>query len=113
MSITGCGTGRGVPHAIGGSAAGSETVLLALDNLSSATNHNGGALAFGTDGKLYIASGDNATGSNAQSFSTVKGKILRINADGTIPSDNPFFGSASGNNRAMSAWATAVTLARS
>src|SRR6185503_4918290 len=40
--------------------AGSETILLELNNLSSATNHNGGALHFGNDGKLYIAVGENA-----------------------------------------------------
>jgi glucose/arabinose dehydrogenase len=80
---------------------GSETILLDLDNLSSATNHNGGALAFGGDGKLYIAVGDNATGSNSQSLNTVKGKMLRINADGTIPTDNPFYGSTSGIYRSI------------
>ncbi len=42
--------------------AGSETVILDLDNLSSATNHNGGAIHFGPDGKLYIAVGENANG---------------------------------------------------
>jgi len=45
-------------------AAGSEVQLLNLPNLSSATNHNGGAIHFGTDGKLYIAVGENANGSN-------------------------------------------------
>jgi glucose/arabinose dehydrogenase len=83
--------------------AGSEVILLELDNLSSATNHNGGALAFGPDGKLYAAVGENANGSNAQSFGNLLGKMLRLNADGTIPSDNPFFGTASGVNRAI--WA--------
>lgn len=81
--------------------AGSETVLLDLDTLSSATNHNGGAMHFGPDGKLYIAVGENANGANAQSFSNLLGKMLRINKDGTIPSDNPFFGSTTGNNRAI------------
>ena len=71
-------------------AAGSEVQLLNLPNLSSATNHNGGAIHFGTDGKLYIAVGDNANSANAQSFTTTLGKVLRINADGSIPSDNPF-----------------------
>src|SRR6185503_14105579 len=71
--------------------AGSEVVILELDNLSTATNHNGGAIHFGPDGKLYIAVGENANGSNAQTLSNLLGKILRINADGTIPSDNPFF----------------------
>jgi glucose/arabinose dehydrogenase len=81
--------------------AGSETVLMDLNNLSSATNHNGGAMHFGPDGKLYIAVGENANGSNAQSMSNLLGKMLRINKDGTIPSDNPFFTTATGQNRAI------------
>ncbi|MGH9369020.1 MAG: PQQ-dependent sugar dehydrogenase, partial [Thermoanaerobaculia bacterium] len=82
---------------------GSETILLELDNLSSATNHNGGALHFGLDGKLYIAVGENATGSNAQTLANLLGKLLRLNKDGTIPTDNPFYATASGKNRAI--WA--------
>jgi len=80
---------------------GSEVALLDLNNLSSATNHNGGALAFGPDGKLYAAVGENANGSNAQSFNNLLGKMLRLNKDGSIPTDNPFYGTASGNNRAI------------
>jgi len=83
--------------------AGSETVILELDNLSGATNHNGGAMHFGRDGKLYVAVGENATPSNAQTLLNLLGKILRVNADGTIPADNPFYSTASGNNRAI--WA--------
>ncbi len=83
--------------------AGSEVVILDLNTLSSATNHNGGAIHFGIDGKLYIAVGDNANGSNSQTTANLLGKILRINADGSIPSDNPFFGTATGVNRAI--WA--------
>jgi len=83
--------------------AGSETVIFDLDDLSSATNHNGGALAFGPDGKLYAAVGENANGANSQSMNTVLGKMLRLNADGTIPADNPFFGATTGRNRAI--WA--------
>ena len=83
--------------------AGSETIILDLDNLSSATNHNGGALNFGPDGKLYVAVGENANGPNAQTLSNLLGKMLRINKDGTIPSDNPFFATATGRNRAI--WA--------
>jgi glucose/arabinose dehydrogenase len=82
-------------------AAGSEVMLLELDNLSGATNHNGGALAFGPDGKLYAAVGENANGTNAQSFNNLLGKMLRINRDGSMPTDNPFFGTTSGKNRAI------------
>jgi glucose/arabinose dehydrogenase len=83
--------------------AGSEFVVLDLPPLSSATHHNGGAIHFGTDGKLYVAVGDNGNGSNAQSLSSRLGKILRINRDGSIPADNPFYNTASGPNRAI--WA--------
>src|SRR4029077_4941402 len=89
-------------------AANSEFVVTDLDNLSDATNHNGGAIHFGTDGKLYAGVGENANGANSQSLSNRLGKILRINSDGTIPSDNPSSfpgssGSAPGANRAI--WA--------
>jgi glucose/arabinose dehydrogenase len=86
-------------------AAGSEVVLVDLDNLSSATNHNGGAIHFGPDGKLYAGVGENANSANAQTLSNRLGKILRYNSDGTIPTDNPFFGTATGANRAI--WALA------
>ena len=84
-------------------AAGSEVQILNLPNLSSATNHNGGAIHFGTDGRLYIAVGENANSANAPSLNTTLGKMLRINADGTIPSDNPFFSQTTGMNQAI--WA--------
>ncbi len=82
---------------------GSETILLELNNLTTASNHNGGAIHFGPDGKLYVATGENATPSNSQTLSNMLGKILRINSDGSIPADNPFFTQATGNNRSI--WA--------
>jgi glucose/arabinose dehydrogenase len=72
----------------------SEVVLLDLDNLSDATNHNGGAIHFGLDGKLYVGVGENANASNSQDPTNLLGKILRINADGSVPGDNPFLGVA-------------------
>lgn len=84
-------------------AAGSEQILLDLPNLSSATNHNGGAIHFGADGHLYIAVGDNAAPSNAPLLTTTLGKVLRIAADGSIPGDNPFVTQTTGINRAI--WA--------
>jgi len=86
--------------------AGSEVRVLDLDNLSTATNHNGGAIHFGPDGKLYVGVGENANPANAQSLGNRLGKLLRINADGTIPADNPtsfpgIAGSPTGANRAI------------
>jgi glucose/arabinose dehydrogenase len=78
---------------------GSEQVLLDLDNLSGATNHNGGALAFGLDGKLYVAIGENANTAHAQNLDTYHGKILRINKDGSAPTDNPFYSSGVSEQR--------------
>lgn len=83
--------------------ANSETIVMDLDDLSTATNHNGGAIHFGPDGNLYVAVGDNANGSNAQSLSTRHGKMLRISSSGGIPTDNPFFNQTTGDNRAV--WA--------
>ena len=79
--------------------SGSEQALLNLNNLSSATNHNGGSLHFGGDGKLYVGVGENANGSNSQTLNNLLGKLLRMNSDGSIPSDNPFVGTATGQNR--------------
>lgn len=81
--------------------ASSETVLLDIETLSSATNHNGGAIHFGPSGNLLIAVGDNNDGANAQSLSNLKGKILRIRKDGSIPPENPFYNITSGNNRSI------------
>lgn len=57
------------------------------------SNHNGGDLAFGPDGMLYIASGDGGSGNdpnnNAQNVENLLGKMLRIAPDGSIPADNP------------------------
>jgi len=81
--------------------ANSELVILTLDDLSDATSHNGGAIHFGPDGKLYVAVGDNANGSNSQTLDNRLGKLLRINSDGSIPTDNPFYNTATGLNRAI------------
>jgi glucose/arabinose dehydrogenase len=68
---------------------GSEVVILNLDPLSSATNHNGGAMHF-KNGLLYVAIGENANSAHAQNLDTYHGKILRINPDGSIPAGNPY-----------------------
>ena len=70
--------------------AGSERPILDLEPVAT-VSHNGGALAFGPDGMLYISTGDNYYPHLAQSLTSRFGKILRINADGTVPTDNPFY----------------------
>jgi glucose/arabinose dehydrogenase len=64
--------------------------------------HHGGTVAFGPDSKLYISTGYNddtasGTSNGAQRLNSYHGKILRINGDGTIPTDNPFFDGAGPN----------------
>ncbi len=56
----------------------------------SGSNHAGGTIQFGPDNKLYISIGEAGQPKNAQDLSNVLGKVLRINPDGSIPSDNPF-----------------------
>jgi glucose/arabinose dehydrogenase len=86
--------------------SGSEKLIFRLDNQNAAEQSPqfmGGALDFGTDGKLYVATGDNETPRKAQRLTNLFGKMLRINKGGTIPTNNPFYSTASGNNRAI--WA--------
>jgi glucose/arabinose dehydrogenase len=91
----------------------SEQVLLVFDQPFE--NHNGGQLAFGPDGYLYIAAGDGGSGGdpqgNGQSLQTLLGKILRIDVDTAtggrnygIPSDNPFAGNTAGNREEIFAY---------
>ena len=82
--------------------AESELVLINLNDLGSVGYHNGGGLVF-KDGKIFISTGENTVSSNAQSFNTLLGKVLRINSDGSIPTDNPFYNSTTGSNKAI--WA--------
>jgi glucose/arabinose dehydrogenase len=85
--------------------SGSEQLIFRLGNQSAANEFPqfmGGALDF-KNGKLYVATGDNDTPDKAQQLTNLFGKMLRINKDGTIPTNNPFYSTASGNNRAI--WA--------
>jgi glucose/arabinose dehydrogenase len=72
-----------------GLVATSETVI--LDNIpSDAGNHNGGDIQFGFDGKLYVAVGDGGRfHEDAQTLDSLRGKMLRVQRDGSIPKGNP------------------------
>lgn len=61
-----------------------------LTGLAKARNHNGGRIAIGPDNKLYATVGDAGQPDRAQDMASLNGKILRMNLDGSVPSDNPF-----------------------
>lgn len=82
-------------YEVNGSGAvdyGSETVLLEVNQ--DYANHNGGMIAFGPDGYLYIGMGDGGSGGDpknrAQDPRSLLGKMLRVDTDGRAPRDNPF-----------------------
>ncbi|KZE67775.1 hypothetical protein AWM68_18580 [Fictibacillus phosphorivorans] len=62
-----------------------------LDDIPGGFTHNGGRLEWGPDKKLYITTGDSGDESLSQQLDSLAGKILRINSDGTVPKDNPFY----------------------
>jgi len=72
---------------VGGKLQNKKTVL---DGILGASNHDGGRMAFGPDGLLYITAGDAQNPDSAQVTNDLNGKILRVNDDGSIPGDNPF-----------------------
>jgi putative heme-binding domain-containing protein len=88
--------------------SGSEKILLEGDDQTKLggpvpAGHQGGAIHFGHDGKLYIAIGEQTAEKPAQDLNSLLGKLLRINANGTIPPDNPFVTRTTGKYRAI--WA--------
>ena len=68
--------------------------LVLVDGIPGASYHDGGRIQFGSDGNLYITTGDAGNPSLAQDLDSLAGKILRITREGAIPQDNPFSNSA-------------------
>lgn len=64
------------------------------DGMLANSIHNGCRIRFGPDGKLWVTMGDAGNGTNAQNPNRLNGKVLRVNGDGTIPSDNPIVAGA-------------------
>jgi len=81
-----------------GGSLSAEEIVLDGPYLTSATNHNGGTLRFAPDGTLFVSMGDNNTAGASNPLSRdlgdLRGKLLRIHGDGSIPADNPFVGRA-------------------
>src|SRR5690606_16022114 len=83
-------------------------ILFESPALTTATNHNGGPLAFGPDGMLYCVIGENAIPSRAQDLSTPIGKVIRIDRDGNAPPDNPYVDSERFPNADPRVWAWGI-----
>jgi glucose/arabinose dehydrogenase len=71
-------------------AIDTKTIQVLISGILRNKFHNGGRLRFGPDGKLYASTGDAQNGANAQNTGGLNGKVLRLNPDGSVPSDNPF-----------------------
>ncbi len=85
--ITTGGDNRVVRMRFDGSALTEQSPI--LTGIPAASVHDGGRIAFGADGKLYVTTGESGNPELAQDRSSLGGKILRINSDGSVPSDNP------------------------
>src|SRR4029077_11380465 len=66
--------------------------LFVADAWSAAGGNSGSRIAFGLDGTIYMTVGERHEQNPAQDLGTHKGKIVRLNDDGTVPADNPFEG---------------------
>jgi glucose/arabinose dehydrogenase len=94
-TVAGATMNRVARYTDSGGLCTQETVI--LDNLPVNSIHNGGIVQFGPDGKLYVVIGDAGSMANPQSLTSLAGKILRVNPDGSPPGDNPFFSNANAN----------------
>src|SRR5215510_9979784 len=106
----GCETSTGrfnqvVRGTMAGGSVGPSSLTVLLDGIrTDHGNHDGGVLRIGPDRKLYVGVGDTGLGDSqgpgfstnpyAQDLSSLNGKILRLNLDGSVPADNPFVGTA-------------------
>jgi aldose sugar dehydrogenase len=79
--------------AVGNTGTNPVDIFDVVSSIAGAQYHNGGYIKFGPDGKLYAQVGEFHNDPQSQNMSSTNGKILRMNPDGSVPSDNPFPGS--------------------
>ncbi len=80
----------------GGLSMASRTVLLNMQPETQGQSHQISNITIGPDGKLYVHNGDGFNASTAQNLDLYRGKVLRMNLDGTAPTDNPFYNAGNG-----------------
>jgi glucose/arabinose dehydrogenase len=82
----------------GGRTAATQTTILDVANEVQGASHQISSISIGPDGKLYVHMGDGMEPSSARNLGQFRGKILRMNLDGTAPADNPFYNAGDGIN---------------
>ena len=82
----------------GGRTVSTQTTILAMVGEDMGASHYISNVSFGPDGKLYVHLGDGFTTSTALDLDSFRGKVLRMNLDGSAPSDNPFYNAGDGIN---------------
>ena len=100
----GIGRNRLVRMTMNGDVASNEVLIFDGFPEADVALHYGGGVEMGADGKLYTTVGDYLIGANGQDRTNIKGTVLRLNTDGSIPTDNPFYDELTGDNRAIYAY---------
>jgi glucose/arabinose dehydrogenase len=85
-----------ITSTLGGLTMATRTVLLNMQPETQGQSHQISNISFGPDGKLYVHNGDGFDATKGQDLTSFRGKILRMNLDGTAPSDNPFYNASNG-----------------
>ncbi len=80
----------------GGRTAATQTTILDMVGESQGQSHQISNISFGPDGRLYVHMGDGFDASTAQNLDSFRGKVLRLNRDGSAPADNPFYNAGNG-----------------
>ncbi len=91
--------------ATGGLTMASRSVLLNMQPETQGQSHQISNITIGPDGKLYVHNGDGFDASTARNLDQFRGKVLRMNKDGTAPSDNPFYNAGNGITARDYVWA--------